>query len=71
MYIKVRVIAGSRIEEIIKNSADHYIIRVREKAVRNMANTRLLEILNEMFPDKSVRIIHGHHESSKLVAIED
>ena len=70
MYIKVRVMAGSRIEEIIKNSVDHYIIKVREKAVRNMANTRLLEILNEMFLDKSVRIIHGHHVPSKLIAID-
>ena len=70
MYIKVRVIAGSRIEEIIKNSADHYIIKVREKAVRNMANTRLLEILNEMFPNKSVRIIHGHQSPSKLIVID-
>jgi uncharacterized protein YggU (UPF0235/DUF167 family) len=71
MYIKIRVKAGSRSEEIIKESEDHFIISVKEKAERNQANVRILEIIRNLFPGKNVRIINGHHSTSKLVAADD
>ena len=71
MYIKVRVKANSREESVVKESHDHYVISVKEKAERNLANKRIIEILKGMFPDHSVRIIHGHHSPSKLIAVDE
>lgn len=70
MYIKVRAKTNSRKEEVIKESDDHFVISVREKAERNMANERILEIVRGLFPGKSVRIINGHHSPSKLLSID-
>ncbi len=71
MYIKVRVKANSRAESVVQESHDHYVIAVREKAERNLANKRIVEILKGMFPDRQIRIIHGHKEPSKLIAIDE
>jgi uncharacterized protein YggU (UPF0235/DUF167 family) len=71
MYIKVRVKADSRAESVVKESYDHYVISVREKAERNQANKRIIEILKSMFPDHQIRIIHGHKGPSKLIAVDE
>ena len=71
MYIKVRVKSGQRAEEVIKESDDHFVISVKQKAERNMANRRVVEILKEMYPNMLVRIIHGHQSPSKLLAIDE
>jgi len=47
MYIKVRVIAGARKEEITEKSGDSFVFRLREPAERNLANARVLEILKK------------------------
>lgn len=70
MYIKVRVKADARAEEVVKEKDDHFVISVREPAERNLANKRIIEILRNMFPDKDVRIVNGHHSPSKLVAVD-
>ncbi|MEK7641536.1 MAG: DUF167 family protein [Patescibacteria group bacterium] len=70
MYIKVRVKAGQRAEKVIQESDDHFVISVKEKAERNMANKRILEIVRGMFPGKSVRIINGHQSPGKLIAVD-
>ena len=71
MYIKVRVKAGARKEEIEKISEDHYYISVKEKAERNMANNRIREIVASLLGVKreAVRIINGHQSPSKLISI--
>ena len=71
MYIKVRVIAGARKEEVKKVSDDHYDISVKEKAERNMANERLCTLIAKEIGVKreAVRIINGHHSPSKLLSI--
>lgn len=71
MYIKVKVIAGARKEIVEKTSDDHYSISVREKPERNMANTRVCEIVASIVEVKpeAVRIINGHHSPSKLLSI--
>ena len=71
MYIKVRVKPASRTESVVKQSDDHYVISVKEKAERNLASTRVLDILKGMFPGQLVRIIHGHQGPSKLVAVDE
>lgn len=71
MYIKVKVIASARKEIIDKVSDDHYNLSVKEKAERNMANSRVCEIIAaELGVSRdAVRIINGHHSPSKLLSI--
>ncbi len=71
MYIKVRVVAGSKKEKIEKKSADSFVIWVKEKAERNLANARVCQILASIFevPVKSVRIVSGHHSPSKILSV--
>lgn len=55
-----------------KKSEDHFEVSVKEKAERNMANKRVLELVAENFkvPVSKVRIVNGHHHPSKLLVIE-
>lgn len=57
-------------ESIEKKSEDHFIVKIKEKAVRNMANNRILEIFRNLFPKKSVRLISGHTSPSKILSID-
>lgn len=72
-YIHVKVTAGVRKESFVQKSEDHFEVSVKEKAERNMANTRVLELVAGYFkvPVKKVRIVNGHHHPSKLLIIED
>lgn len=70
MYIKLRVTTNAKKEKIVAESSDHYIILLKEKAERNMANRRILEIFRDIFPAKSVRIISGHHSPSKIISVD-
>ena len=71
MYIKVKVQANAKRENIEKKSSDSYIIRVREKAERNLANKRICRIMASLFgvSIKSVRIVSGHQSPSKILSI--
>ena len=79
-YIHVKVTAGARKESFSPRLAqagqaklpDHFEISVKEKAERNMANTRVLEIVAEYFevPVNKVRIVNGHRHPSKLLVID-
>ena len=71
MYIHVKVKTQSKREEVKQISSDHFEIGVKEKAVRNMANKRVVEILEDLFKTKMIRIINGHHSSTKLISIEN
>jgi uncharacterized protein YggU (UPF0235/DUF167 family) len=73
IYIHVKVTAGARKESWKKKSEDHFEVSVKEKAERNMANTRVLELVAEHFkkPVHNVRIVNGHRHPSKLLIIED
>ncbi len=72
MYIKVKVTAGAKKETIEKLSDDHYKISVKQRAERNMANDRVIEILSGIFNlnTKQIRIINGHHSPSKMFSID-
>lgn len=71
-YIRVKVKAGSKKEELKKTGKDHFEISVKEKAERNLANKRVVEILAEYFklPPGKVRIVNGHQSPTKLLVIE-
>jgi len=72
-YIHVKVTAGAGKESFKEKSSDHFEISVKEKAERNMANSRVLEIVAGHFklPVNKVRIVNGHHHPSKLLVVED
>ena len=71
MYVKFKVLASSKKEEIKKKSSDTYIVSVREPAERNLANKRIIEIAASLFniSVKNVRIISGHQSPSKILSI--
>ncbi len=71
MYIKVKVTAGSKKEEIKKKNKDTYLISVKEPAERNMANKRVCELMSSVLrvSVKNIRIISGHQSPSKILSI--
>ena len=71
MYIKVIAIAGAKKEKFVKKAEDVFEISVREKAERNMANKRILQLISENFliPVSKIKIINGHHHPHKLISI--
>ena len=73
MYVKVRVIAGAKKEEIIMEKPNYFKIFVREKAERNEANSRVLELVARKYGTtiNKIRIINGHQSPSKLLSIDD
>jgi uncharacterized protein (TIGR00251 family) len=71
MYIKVKVTAGATREKIVRQSDDHFVISVKEKAKENSANRRILEIISDIFKTKKVRIISGHQSPGKLISVGD
>lgn len=79
-YIHVKVKVGAKKEGIKpvrskasgQESKDHFVVSVKEKAERNMANTRVIELVAEHFkvPKSKVRIVNGHHHPSKLLVVD-
>lgn len=70
-YIHLKVKAGAKKEIFEKIDDTHFEISVKEKAEKNMANTRVLEIVREYFKTNNIRIVNGHHSPSKLLIIGD
>ncbi|MFA5652214.1 MAG: DUF167 domain-containing protein [Candidatus Paceibacterota bacterium] len=73
MYIKIKVTTDTKREEIVKKTKDHFEISVKEPAERNMANKRVLELVREYLKvyNGKVRIVSGHHSSSKIISIDN
>jgi uncharacterized protein YggU (UPF0235/DUF167 family) len=71
MYIHVRAIVGAKDETIVEKKKDHFLVQVKAKAERNMANKRIIEMMAAHFtlPLNEVRIISGHHSPSKILSI--
>ena len=72
MYIRVHVTPGARKERILKESDDTFRISVKEPRERNMANGRIREILCAEYsvPLSRVKLLTGHHSSSKLYSVD-
>jgi uncharacterized protein YggU (UPF0235/DUF167 family) len=71
MYIKARVYSQSKNASLETKDDVRFVIKVKEKAEGNRANTRAREMLAEHFkiPLPAVRIVSGHHSPSKLFSI--
>ncbi len=72
-YIHVKVATKAKKESLKQKSEDHFLVSVKEKAERNLANKRVIELLSLHFklPFSKIRIINGHQSESKLLIIED
>jgi uncharacterized protein (TIGR00251 family) len=70
MYIKVRVKVDQKKEVIKEQSPDHFEVSLKEPAERNLANSRVIEIFREKYPDVDVRIVSGHHSPSKIISVD-
>ncbi len=72
MYIKVRVYPKSKKEEFAKISDNKFEIKVKEKTERNMANTRVVDVLANHFGiDKGkIKLVAGHRSPSKMFSID-
>lgn len=73
MYIKVKVIAGAKKENVEKVKVNEYKISVREPAERNLANSRIIFLVAKeiSIPQSRIRIISGHHSPSKILSVRD
>ncbi|OGD69159.1 hypothetical protein A3E89_00960 [Candidatus Campbellbacteria bacterium RIFCSPHIGHO2_12_FULL_35_10] len=71
MYIKARVYPKSKKEEFKEVSENHFEIKIKEKAERNMANKKVIELVAKHFnvEEGKVRIVNGHQSPSKLLSI--
>ena len=72
MYLKVRVVPGSKKESFVQENDDIFAISVREPAERNMANDRVCELVARHFniSRSKVKIVTGHHSRSKILAVD-
>jgi len=73
MYIKVKVYPNSKKESIEKVGENRLDIKVKEKAEKNMANNRVIELVARHCNVSvgKVRIINGHHSPSKMLSVEE
>jgi len=71
MFIKVRVEAESKKEGIEKLKDDTFVVRVKEKTERNMANKKVVAILNYYYniTGGTARIMVGHKNTNKIIEI--
>ena len=71
MYIKVKVTAGAKRELFEALSKDSFKVSVKEPAERNLANTRVIELIARHFGvlKGKVRMVNGHQSPSKILSV--
>jgi uncharacterized protein YggU (UPF0235/DUF167 family) len=71
MYVKVRVYAGMKKEQIKKLSDHHFEIITKAPAEQNAANRRVRELIAGEYnvSDTQVRLVTGHHSPSKILEV--
>lgn len=72
MYVKVLVHPGAKKESFIKTAEVSFVVAVREKAERNMANRRVAELLARHYRVGigKAHLISGHRSPRKIFDIE-
>lgn len=72
MYVKVSVIPGARHESFVEKKPGYFDAKIKEKAERNMANERVIELVADFYkvPTSKVRIVNGHQHPSKLLVVD-
>ena len=73
MYIKVKVKANQKKEVIEKINDDTFLVSVREKAEKNHANNRMLELISIALsvPKNKLQFITGHHSPNKILFVRN
>jgi uncharacterized protein YggU (UPF0235/DUF167 family) len=73
MYIRVKAFPSFKKEVFKQINEDHFEISVKEKAERNLANNRIIELLALHFklPKGKIRIINGHRSPTKLLIVDN
>jgi len=73
MYIKVRVKAGAKKDEIEQVNENTFNVSVKADARQNMANKSVVRVVVKYLEieENKVRIINGHQSPSKLISILD
>jgi len=71
MYVKVRVYPDNKKEVVTKLAENHYEIRVKEPAKRNLANNKVRALIGREYglDEKQVRIVTGHHSPVKILDV--
>lgn len=71
MYVRVTVRPGAKKEAIIRIDETTYSIAVREPAERNLANSRVREMLADELsvPVGKVQLISGHRSPKKIFSV--
>lgn len=73
MYIRVKVTAGAKHDQVQIIGPNRFEIHVKEPAEQNRANDKVRALIAKQFQvevDK-VRILNGHHHPVKLLAIRE
>ncbi len=72
MYVKIHVTVDAKKELVNKVKDDLLEISVREPAERNLANSRVKELVASYFkiPAGKVKIVSGHHHPHKIFSID-
>lgn len=72
MYVRVLVTPGAKRERVVRVGETALEVAVREPAVRNLANRRVVEVVAAHFgvPVGAVKIISGHRSPRKVLAVE-
>lgn len=73
MYVHVRVTPKAKRERVECIQPASFEIAVKEPAERNLANTRIREIIAEHFSvsPKAVRIVSGHQSPKKVLSVDE
>lgn len=72
MYIKVKVNPSAK-KEVLKQLTETSLeISVKEPAVNNLANRRVLVVVGLFFklPVSKIKIISGHHSRTKIINLD-
>jgi Uncharacterised ACR, YggU family COG1872. len=73
MFLKVKVFAGCKKEEIIQKKDDEFEVIVKEKAEKGRANKAVIKVLANYFKidESKIRLIKGFKERNKIFEIEE
>lgn len=79
MYIKVKVLPGAKKEEWKVLGPNSYIVSVREKAERGLANKRVQALIRDYFNKPNsplikvgeIRLVSGHQSTTKIFSLEE
>jgi len=72
MYVRVVVTPNAKKERIEERGKDELVIAVKEPALQNLANRRVVQLVAERFnvSARAVCIVSGHRSPRKVLSID-